>query len=132
MVLLGSFISSTQLYAQEVKESKAESKAPVASKTVASTPLTINADNVEYGADSKNVVATGNVEILYKGAKLTCQKLTVNTETKEGLAEGNVRLESDQGVIEGQSFHYNFQGKNGYLKDAIFRAYPYFGKSQNL
>ena len=117
------------LYAQE---SKVKTKSADANKTVASMPLTINADNVEYGADSKNVTATGNVEILYKGAKLTCQKLTVNTETKEGFAEGNVRLESDQGVIEGQSFHYNFQGKNGYLKDAIFRAYPYFGKAQNL
>ena len=132
MILFGLFILITPLYAQEAKENKAKPGAPAPSKTVVSTPLTINADNVEYGADSKNVVATGNVEILYKGAKLTCQKLTVNTETKEGLAEGNVRLESDQGVIEGQSFHYNFQGKNGYLKDAIFRAYPYFGKAQNL
>jgi len=116
------------------KENKAKTIAPASNKTktVASMPLTINADNVEYAAESKDVTATGNVEILYKGAKLTCQKLTVNTETKEGFAEGNVRLESDQGIIEGKSFHYNFQGKNGYLKDASFRAYPYFGKAQNL
>ncbi|MGA2775551.1 MAG: LptA/OstA family protein [Candidatus Omnitrophota bacterium] len=97
-----------------------------------SSPLTINADNVEYGTDTKNVTATGNVEVLYQGTKLTCRKLTVNTENKEGFAEGNVRLESDSGVIEGEGLHYNFQGSNGFLKNAVFRAYPYFGKARNI
>ncbi|MFA5276818.1 MAG: LptA/OstA family protein, partial [Candidatus Omnitrophota bacterium] len=122
IILISAFLFSGSVYAQETS---AKSKS-------ASSPLTINADNVEYGAENKNVTATGNVEILYQGTKLTCQKLTVNTETKEGLAEGKVRLESDSGVIEGENLHYNFQASNGYLKNAIFRAAPYFGKARNI
>ena len=127
LIFLGLFILTGPLYAQEIKAKTENAPGPANS-----IPLTINADNVEYGADTKNVTAAGNVEIFYKGAKLTCQKLTVNTETKEGLAEGGVRLESSQGIIEGESFHYNFQNKTGYLKDAIFRAAPYFGRARNL
>ena len=94
--------------------------------------LIVNGDVVEYSADSKEVTATGNVSVIYKGAKLTCQKLTVNTQTKEGVAEGNPRLEDPKGVIEGKKITYNFQTKTGTIIDGEFRANPYFGRAENI
>ncbi|MDP2941560.1 MAG: LptA/OstA family protein, partial [Candidatus Omnitrophota bacterium] len=98
----------------------------------AQKPLVINADQLEYSADNKTATATGNVEVDYKGAKLTCQKLTVNTETKEGVAEGNARLDDAQGVIEGVKISYNFESKVGTIMDAHFRSNPYFGEGARI
>ena len=50
-------------------------------ETSKESPLIINGDNVEYSADSKEVVATGNIEVIYKGAKLTFNRLVVNMLT---------------------------------------------------
>ncbi|MEW6101475.1 MAG: LptA/OstA family protein [Candidatus Omnitrophota bacterium] len=106
-------------YAQEPKEGK-------------DSPLIINGDNVEYSTDSKEVIASGNVEVIYKGSRLTCGRLSVNTETKEGLAEGNARLDDQRGVIEGEKIIYNFQNKTGTIVNAQFRSNPYFGRSEKV
>ncbi len=94
--------------------------------------IIVNGDTVEYSADSKEVTATGNVEVIYKGAKLTCQKLTVNTQTKLGVAEGNARLDDQMGVIEGSKIMYNFETKIGTMVDSEFRANPYFGRANKV
>ncbi len=96
------------------------------------TPLIINGDNVEYAADSKEVVATGNIEVIYKGSRLTCNKLKVNMQTKEGLAEGNARLEDAKGVVTGEKIVYDFAKKTGVIYNADFRANPYFGKAKKV
>jgi lipopolysaccharide export system protein LptA len=96
------------------------------------SPMIINGDNVEYSTDNKEVTATGNIEVIYKGSKLTCNKLKVNMQTKEGLAEGNARLEDAKGIITGERIIYDFQNKTGVILNADFRANPYFGKSKKV
>ncbi len=97
------------------------------------SPMIINGDNVEYSTDNKEVTATGNIEVIYKGSKLTCNKLTVNMQTKEGLAEGNARLEDAKGgIITGEKIIYDFQNKTGVILNADFRAIPYFGKAKKV
>ena len=96
------------------------------------SPIIINGDNVEYSADNKEVVATGDIEVIYKGSKLTCNKLKVNMLSKEGLAEGNARLEDENGVITGEKIVYDFANKTGVIYNADFRANPYFGKSKKV
>ncbi|MDO8488778.1 MAG: LptA/OstA family protein, partial [Candidatus Omnitrophota bacterium] len=94
------------------------------------SPIIINGDNVEYSADNREVTATGNIEVTYKGSKLTCNKLKVNMQTKEGLAEGNARLQDSKGVVTGEKIVYNFANKTGVIINADFRANPYFGKAK--
>jgi len=96
------------------------------------SPIIINGDNVEYSADNKEVIATGNIEVIYKGSKLTCNKLKVNMLSKEGLAEGNARLEDEKGVVTGERIVYDFTNKTGVIYNADFRANPYFGKSKKV
>jgi len=97
-----------------------------------SESLIVNGDVVEYSADSKEVTAKGNVEVLYKGSKLTCEKLTVNTQTKEGVAEGNPKLDDQRGLIEGNKIIYNFDTKTGTIIDSNFKSNPYFGKAESI
>ncbi|MFH1281940.1 MAG: LPS assembly protein LptD [Candidatus Omnitrophota bacterium] len=96
------------------------------------SPMIINGDNVEYSADSKEVVATGNIEVIYRGTTLTCNRLKVNMQTKEGLAEGHARIEDAKGVVTGEKIVYNFANKTGIIYDADFRANPYFGKAKKV
>jgi lipopolysaccharide assembly outer membrane protein LptD (OstA) len=97
-----------------------------------SQPIIINGDTVEYSTDAQEVTASGNVEIIYADSRLTCEKLTVNTQTKQGVASGHARLDDKQGVIEGDKLVYNFQTRTGSIVDAQFRANPYFGKVKYL
>jgi lipopolysaccharide export system protein LptA len=111
-------LSSVSLYAQETQE-KIE-------------PIIVNGDNVEYSSSGKEVTASGNVEVIYKGTRLTCDKLTVNTQTKDGRATGHARLDDTKGVIEGQVILYNFQTKSGTILESAFRANPYFGRAKDV
>jgi len=104
----------------------------VFAQTSKESPMVINGDNVEYSADSKEVVATGNIEVIYKGAKLTCNRLKVNMQTKEGLAEGNARIEDAKGVVTGEKIVYDFGNKTGIIYNANFRSNPYFGKARKV
>ncbi|MDD2679242.1 MAG: LPS assembly protein LptD [Candidatus Omnitrophica bacterium] len=97
-----------------------------------SQPLIINGDSVEYSADAQEVTASGNVEIISGDTRLTCQKLTVNTQTKEGIASGHARLEDKKGIVEGEKLIYNFQTKVGTIVDAQFRSSPFFGKARTV
>jgi len=97
-----------------------------------SQSIVVNGDTVEYLTESQEVTAAGNVEIIYGGSRLTCEKISVNTKTKQGVAEGNARLEDENGVIEGEKIVYDFQAKTGTIVNAGFRANPYFGKARKV
>jgi LPS-assembly protein len=103
-----------------------------AAQPQAKGPILINGDNVEYATDKREVTASGNVVVIYGDTKLTCNKLTVNTETKDATAEGNVRIEEPRGIIEGSSATYNFQTKQGVIINADFKSNPYFGKADKI
>ncbi|MDD4979680.1 MAG: LPS export ABC transporter periplasmic protein LptC [Candidatus Omnitrophica bacterium] len=109
-------LTAYSLYAQEKKDEA----------------IIVNGDTVEYSTDAKEVTATGNVSVIYKGSKLTCHKLSVNTQTKDAQAEGDVRLEDKEGIVEGKKIKYNFQTKKGIIIDSGFRANPYFGRAENV
>jgi len=104
----------------------------VFAETSKDSPMIINGDNVEYSADSKEVVATGSIEVIYKGTKLTCNRLKVNMQTKEGLAEGNARIQDVNGTVTGEKIVYDFANKTGIIYNADFRANPYFGKAKKV
>jgi len=99
---------------------------------VKSEPIIVNGDTVEYFTEKNEVVASGNVAITYKGTKLTCDKITVNTQTKEATAEGNAKLEDERGLIEGQKIVYNFNTKSGLIVETNYRANPYFGRAKKV
>ncbi len=95
-------------------------------------PVTVDGDNVEYLSETKEVSATGNVVVDYKGTKLMADKLTVNTETKDAKTEGPTRVEDNDAVVEGSQISYNFADKTGTITDAKFRSSPYFGKAKEM
>lgn len=101
-------------------------------KAAEQRPIVVNGDKVEYSAESKMISASGNVEVIYKTSRLTCQKLSINSQTKDAVAEGDARLEEPEGIIEGTKIIYNFQTKTGVMIEPNFKANPYFGRAKEL
>lgn len=85
-------------------------------------PVEVNGDQVEYFPKEKKVIGTGDISIDYGDIRLTCDKITVNTETKDAYAEGNVLLKSPTGEIKGETVKYNFETKKGEIVDARVKS----------
>lgn len=95
-------------------------------------PITVNGDMVEYFQNTGEVVASKNVEILFKDMRLTCDKIRVNVNTREGLAEGNVKLYQDSNVFSGDMVSYNFQTQKGTILSGDVKAAPWYGKAEKI
>jgi LPS-assembly protein len=93
-------------------------------------PVTVNGDTVEYLTENKEVQASGKVVVDYLGTKLSCDKLTVNTQTKDAVAEGHVRIVDPKGSMEGEKIIYNFNTKIGTVQKADFVSLPFFGRTE--
>lgn len=96
------------------------------------TPIIVNGDKVEFFREQNKVVAEGNVIIEYGGAVLTCDRITVFTKTKDAFAEGNVKLEDENGTVQGKTIFYNFDTKEGKINQAILKLPPYYCVSPNV
>ena len=71
------------------------------------TPLT-ESGRVEYSFKDKTAVATNGVMIQYGEAVLTADRVRVDQDSGEVLAEGRVRLQKDELVWVGENIRYNF------------------------
>ena len=89
-------------------------------------PIIVDGDTVEYSADAQDVTAQGNVVVTYQDVRMTCDKIVVNTQTKDSEATGNVRLEDSRGVLEAEELTYNFQTKIGDISKGRLRSSPYY------
>lgn len=70
------------------------------------------------------IYATGNVEITYKNLKLFADRVELNTETKDVVAEGNVVIQMPQEVISAEEIRFNLDSTEGILKKAHGMAQP--------
>jgi len=82
---------------------------PVGTLLAANEPASLDADTVEYDMKSGLAIATGDVLMKQRNAKVTGAKATYNSKTQEGTVEGNViavrddlRVTCDKVVSDGQ------------------------------
>ena len=94
--------------------------------------VVVNGDRVEYFTEEKKVVGEGNVEVVYKDMRLTCERIEFFTETKIALAEGNVKLYQDNTVFTGEKVFYNFETKKGEVTDiGMEKMGPWYGRGKS-
>jgi LPS-assembly protein len=118
---------------QGLKETAEEPGAPAASTSPSKEPVVVNGDKVEYLQEQKKVVGSGNVSIEYKGVTLTCRKVTVFIDTREALAEGNVKVKQKDGAyFTGEMIRYNFETQTGSVVNGSVGAKPFYGKASEV
>jgi len=92
--------------------------------------IVVDGDMVEYFQEEGKIVAEGNVVITYGDVQLNCDKIEVNTKTRQALCEGNVRIEQAEGVLTGDLIRYDFIKEKGEILGADVKAYPWFGTAE--
>ncbi len=96
----------------------------------AKQPITVNGDTVEFKSEGREILAEGNVEIVYQGSKISCQRVRVFIDEKIAIAEGNVKLDKDTGEqLTGETIVYDFGEQTGVLINSAVAMQPYYGKT---
>ena len=93
-------------------------------------PIIVDGDKVEFFAEDKQITAEGSVIITYQDTTLTCEKIKVNTQTKDAFAEGDVHLVTLDGEIRGEAIEYNFDKMVGKIVKGRMKAKPFFGEGE--
>ena len=86
----------------------------------------IHARQMSVSPDRRVAVAQGDVEVVFEDALMTCDRLTLFTDTKDAYAEGRVRLEQGGEVFRGEMVHYNFVTKKGRFLQGTFASPPWY------
>jgi len=95
-------------------------------------PIEVNGDQVEFFPKEKKVVGKGNVTIDYEDVKLSCDKITVFSDTKDVEAEGNVVLITPGGEIKGERVNYNFGTKQGTILKGRAHSGEWYGAGEKI
>lgn len=94
-------------------------------------PVDIEADSLEYLTDRKLIVGTGNVQIREGEDLLRADYLTVQTDTRDVYARGNVVFRRAGTLWQGQELRYNLKTKQGDFGE--FQAYvdPFYIRAED-
>ena len=95
-------------------------------------PIVVNGDKVEYFHEEKKVIGTGNISIDYEDVRLTCKQVTVYLDTREAIAEGDVKITQKDNYYTGDKMNYNFDKKTGRAIDAYVNNVPFYGRSKDV
>ncbi len=95
-------------------------------------PIICNGDKIEYIEGTRRLSGSGNTSIVYEDMKLTSDRIEVNLQTKEAVAEGNVVLTQGKSVFKAERIIYNFLNKTGRLIKGRMEAPPWYGECDNI
>ena len=76
-------------------------------------PLDIVADSLDYFAEKNLMVGTGNVEVRDRGDVLTADYMSVQTDTMDVYARGNVIYRRGENIWRGEELRYNIRTREG-------------------
>ena len=85
----------------------------------------INARQMSVSPDRSLAFADGDVEVVFENTVLTCDHLTLFTDTKDVYAEGRVRIEEGTQLFRGELAHYNLETKKGRFLQGTVSSPPW-------
>ena len=82
----------------------------------------LQAETLEYIQQTKRVVATGNVRVIYGNRRLFADQVELHTDTNTGTASGNVRFVTPDDDLEASRIDFDLNTERGVLYDATGKA----------
>src|SRR5262249_33951661 len=82
----------------------------------------LQAETLEYIQQTKRVVATGNVRVIYGDKRLFADQLELHTDTNTGVAWGHIRLITPDDDLEASRIDFDLNTERGVLYDATGKA----------
>ncbi len=83
---------------------------------------------MEFLEAQQKLTASGHVIVIYEDVKITCDKINLALDTKEGVAEGDVVVYQKDSVLTGEWAEYNFGTQTGTVYRAGFGSDLIYGK----
>lgn len=89
---------------------------PLAARAAQNERMVVEAEEMINNRDSNTIIASGKVQIFYKGRLLEADRVTYNQTTQQVLAEGNAKLtERDGSVVRADKFELTDDFKEGFI-----------------
>ena len=82
----------------------------------------LQAETLEYIHQTKRVVATGNVRVIYGDKRLFADQLELHTDTNTGTAWGHVRFITPDDDLEASRIDFDLNTERGVLYDTTGKA----------
>ncbi|MDD3726215.1 MAG: hypothetical protein PHI44_03370, partial [Candidatus Ratteibacteria bacterium] len=99
-------------------------------------PVYYSADDVEIlfsqSGELEKAKLQGNVKIAFEDIVMKCDIAQFMKETGDITAEGNLSIETSQGIIKADSIIYNLNNKTGVMPNATFLSPPFYGKAEKI
>lgn len=93
-------------------------------------PIVFDGDRIEYSEGQKMIHGFGNVIISYNHMTITADKIALDIENKEAVAEGNVSLKKDDTIFKGKYGCYDFETEKGSVSEVTFLSPPVYGAAE--
>jgi lipopolysaccharide export system protein LptA len=82
------------------------------------TELVLRAQQIDYADEGRQIVASGDVHMVYGPDTLAADRATADLQTSEIVAEGHVTLSRGTDVVQGAHVRYNYDTRQGVAEDA--------------
>ena len=82
----------------------------------------INAQDYFHDLEKKTVRLKGNVQLVFNGQHLSCDKATLDLKNGRVTAEGHVIIESDKIHIEGDKIFFNYRDNTGFIYNGFVKS----------
>ena len=105
-------------------------KAPPQAPGVFPGAVEMFAEHMTVSTARQIAVAEGNVYIVFNDGLLTCDKVTLFTDTNDIYAQGQVFLRKGLSTFSGELIHYNLDNKKGRIFSGTAGAPPWYEHGQ--
>ncbi len=86
----------------------------------------IHADQMIVSPERKRATAQGDVELEYGSITMTCDRMTLFTDTHDLYAQGDVWIKDGQKIFQGQAMHTNTDTKKGRFLQGRLASLPWY------
>lgn len=100
--------------------------APAVAQAERSLPIDIEADRVEYRNNNKTAVLIGNAVVTQGESVFKADFISLDTETYEAHALGNIHVTHQGRIHTGEEFYYNFKSGEGDFGSFEMQQHPFF------
>lgn len=98
------------------------SSAPLWAQGSLTDGVLINADTMDRDLEKRTVRLEGNVQVVFQGQHLSCQKAEVDLNKQQIIAEGDVILFNERVHAEGDRIVFNYKQNTGYIYNGFVQS----------
>ncbi len=98
------------------------SPAPAYAQSSVTDGVLINAKFMDRDLEKRTVKLEGNVQVVFQGQHLSCDRAVLDLKNQKITAEGNVIMYSDRTHVEGDKVEFNYRENTGLIYNGFVQS----------